>query len=167
VSNFIRVLGEKIVSFPIIRPARYHEAEIQKLVLDYLGIDDLGKLRDRFEGESFYKNSLSKILGLFSVNTFLEKAPFAISDIDLKTFIPYVEHNGMKFKVVVFDFGEFPIIQKNEDLPIIFVIKKTHLEFLIAGYATLDQISNPENCEDTGTNRRVYKSLKTLNTLKK
>ena len=166
-SNFIRILGEKIVSLPIIRPARYHEVEIQKLVLNYLEIDDLGKLRDRFEGESFYKNSLSKILGLLSVNTFLEKKPFVISDIDLKNFVPYIEHDGMKFKIVVFDFGEFPTIQNNEDLPIIFVIKKSQFEFLIAGYATIDQISNPENCEVTGTNRRIYKSLKNLNALKK
>ena len=55
-SEYLSKIGCKLKSFPFIRYSRYQIKDIDKLILSHLNLSDMGKLRDRFEGQSFYDN---------------------------------------------------------------------------------------------------------------
>ena len=54
--EFLLKIGSKVSSLPAKKFSKYETKKIDDLVLKHFGLSDLGKLRDKFEGESFRVN---------------------------------------------------------------------------------------------------------------
>lgn len=161
-SEYLLKIGSKLRSFPFIRYSRYQRKDIDKLILSHLNLSDMGKLRDRFEGQAFYDKKSKIILAYLGVCKHLDIIPLDINEIDLNLFIPYITYNNERFKIIISDFGEFPIIEKHAPEPFIFVIARSNLEFSIAGYCTEKELKNSKNFKPFSTDKVIYKAIDKL-----
>jgi hypothetical protein len=163
--EFLLKIGSKVSSLPTEKFSKYETKKIDDLILKHFGLSDLGKLRDKFEGESFRINKTKMLLSYISVCKYLNIEPVDYSYINLAEFIPLINYKGEKYRVVVSDFGSFPILEKNEKLPFIFVISRAVLDYKIVGYCTLKDLNNTNNYVIDNFGRKEYKSIDSLKNL--
>ena len=161
-SEYLSKIGCKLKSFPFIRYSRYQIKDIDKLILSHLNLSDMGKLRDRFEGQSYYDKKSRIILAYLGVCKHLDITPLDVNELDLNLFVPYVTYNNIRFKIIISDFGEFPIIEKQAPEPFIFVIARSNLEFSIVGYCTEKELKNSKNFKPFSTDKVIYKAIDNL-----
>ncbi len=161
--EFLLKIGSKLSSLPTEKFSRYDTNKIDDLVLKHFGLTDLGKLRDKFEGESFRLNKTKMLLSYISVCKYLNIKPIDYSYLNLSEFNSIINYQGVKYKIIVSDFGSFPVIEKNETLPFIYVISKTTFNYKIVGYCTLKDLQNKKNFIIDTFGRKIYKSIDSLN----
>ena len=161
-SKYLLKIGPKLRSFPFIKILRHQIKDIDEIILSYLNVKDLGKLRDRFEGQSFYNNKSRIILAYLGVCKHLNIVPLDIKEIDLDLFVPHVNYNGDRYKIVVSDFGEFPFIEKHNPEPFIFVIARSNTEFSIAGYCSEKELKKSKNFIPHNANKMIFMSIENL-----
>tara|TARA_B100002019_G_C20898136_1_gene416789 strand:+ start:92 stop:589 length:498 start_codon:yes stop_codon:yes gene_type:complete len=161
-SDYLLKIGSKIRSFPSIKYSRYQIKDIDKLILSHLNLSDMGKLRDRFEGQSFYDKKSRIILAYLGVCKHLNITPLDINKINLSHFVPYVTYNSIRFKIIISDFGEFPIIEKQAPEPFIFVIARSNLEYSIVGYCDEKELKNSKNFKPFSTDKVIYNAIDNL-----
>jgi hypothetical protein len=161
-SDYLLKIGSKLSSFPFIRCSRYQLKDIDKLILSHLNLSDMGKLRDKFEGQTFYDKKSKIILAYLGVCKHLDITPLDINELDLNLFVPYVTYNNVRFKIIISDFGEFPIMEKYPLEPFIFVIARSNLEFSIAGYCAEKELKNSKNFKQFSTDKVIYKAIDNL-----
>ena len=164
-SEYLLKIGSKLKSYPFFRFSRYQIKDIDKLILSHLNLTDLGKLRDRFEGQSFYDKKTKLILGYLSVCKHLKIEPIDIKEIDLNLFVPYITFNGIRHKILISDFGEFPVLEKYSPEPFIFVIARSNLEFSIVGYCDEKSLKDSSNFKDLNSQNKIFKSIESLKQL--
>jgi hypothetical protein len=161
--EFLLKIGSKLSSLPVKRFSRHETNKIDNLVLKYFDLTDLGKLRDKFEGESFRLNKIKTLLSYSAVCEYLNIKPKDYSYINLAEFKPTISYQGVKYKIIVSDFGSFPVLEKNEKLPFIYVVSGTTLDYKIVGYCTLKDLKNKNNYVMDNFGRKIYKSIDSLN----
>ena len=98
--EFLLKIGSKLSSFHTEKFSKYQIKEIDELILSHLGLSDLGKLRDRFEGESFRVNKTKRILSYTAVCNCLKIKPVELSKIDLNKFTPSIDYKNQKFRIL-------------------------------------------------------------------
>jgi hypothetical protein len=114
--------------------------KIQDSALSLLNLKDFGQLRDRYEGDLFYKRftkelmaeiALEKLLGVRFINW---QAKSKIKDFPNKLIF-----QDLNIGINVIDFSEYPVLIDEEvNLPQIFCIKKGEDSIFICGLATID-----------------------------
>ena len=60
-TEFILKIGSKMRSLPSTSFSRFQENIIKEKVLDHLNLKDLGKLNDKLDGASYFKNISRKL----------------------------------------------------------------------------------------------------------
>jgi hypothetical protein len=162
-SEFLRQVGETLREYPTINFNRSFELQIQKIVLEYLDLKDLGKLRDRFEGQSFLEKSIRKISAYYSV---LEYFGFEKPQMNINLsndFNPIVNINGKDYDICVSEFGSFPKFRVNNfTKPIIFVLQKSIHTYSIAGVAELEILNDTSNFKSAGLMENDFISFNKL-----
>ncbi len=164
-SEYLLKIGSKLRSFPFIRYSKYQIKDIDEIILSHLNLRDLGKLRDRFEGQSFYNKKSRLILAYLGVCKHLNIVPIDIKEVDLNLFVPYVNYEGNRYEIIVSDFGEFPIVEKHAPEPFMFVIARSNTEFSIVGYCSEKELKNSKNFKPHSTGKVIYKSIETLTSI--
>ncbi len=125
---------------------------LQDSVLTVLGLKDMGKLRDKFEGEAYYSNSVLKIYSFLSCLHYF-KQPFPVINSEfLKIFKPIVSYNNDIAVVVAFKYGSLPSMKKIEyKKPRIFVMQLSSHKYVIFGLARVEVLNNNDNYIETNS----------------
>tara|TARA_B110000003_G_scaffold110488_1_gene113118 strand:- start:3260 stop:3769 length:510 start_codon:yes stop_codon:yes gene_type:complete len=161
--EFLLKIGSKLRTFHTEKFSKYQTKEIDELIVSHLGLSDLGKLRDKFEGESFRLNKTKMILSYLSVCSYLKIKPISLLKIDLDNFKPEVEYKNQKFRIICSDFGSFPALEKDLKLPFIYVVCRSVLDYKIIGYSSGNLLKNPKSYQIDNLNRKIFKSIEMLN----
>jgi len=140
---FIKYTGEFLRDYPQISLNKTDEILMRNSVFEFLGLENINQLRDRFEGQVFLDKTVRNYGGLIACQKFLDIPITALSKINLRNFQPKVKINSTTYNVHVFDFGFLPAITEEEsNFPTLFVIKKETLTFSLCGYADTSTIKN-------------------------
>lgn len=132
---FLKHIGEFLTKFPIVSISRNDDLIIKKAITQHLGVSDFGKVRDLFEGQEFYDRVLMKVGAIITCNKYLG-IDVNIKDIKIADLKPKITIKNLSFDIVVFEFGELPVVDKsNIENNCIFVLKKNEIDFQICGYA--------------------------------
>ena len=121
--------------------------KIQKAVLKSLKLNNINELRDRFEGVAFIEKFSLKILSILALETFLKLDLIDWETIDPKNFFPTIDISGKNINVIMSEYGELPIIDKNNDLPAIITIKKGTKDVWICGFANVTTLNSYQKDE--------------------
>lgn len=145
-NDFKTIFKESLLTLPHIKLNRITELDIQKCTLSILELKDMGKLRDRYEGQAFYDDKLLKINSYLSCLEYLkEKKPMITPDF-VKNFKPIINFNDEIIVVVAFKLGTLPSLKTIENKKRrIFVIQKSPITYSICGIASLEILNNPSN----------------------
>lgn len=137
---------EKISDFPQINISKANDPLIQNCVLKISGLRDMGQLRDRYEGEAFYLNTLFKTYTYLASLEYLNiKKPKIDADFieKLKPLVPFKDDIAV---IMPFRFGSLPVLKIMEyKKPRIFVLQKTLHSYAICGVADLNVLNDVNN----------------------
>jgi hypothetical protein len=142
---FIKYLAFKIRDYPQITFSQKFELEIQDFCIKRLNVKDIGKLRDRLDGQSFLNNAIKKISSYYACIRYFNQLHDGRSFkqiIDSHQLL--IEYNRISYKILVFNFGEIPIITEI-NFPIIFVVQKDNQKYSICGFADLGVLKDHSN----------------------
>ena len=138
---FFKYIGEYIRLYTQIRFTKNDEILIRNSAMNHLGLTNLNQMRDRYEGQAFFEKTMKNVGGLIALQKHLEYDLIDLEKVDLTDFQPYIELNGEKVLINVFDFGTLPLIKMNEiNYPIFFIIQKDNLTFLLCGLASKEVV---------------------------
>ena len=106
----------------------------------------MGKLRDKFEGEAYYSNSILKLYSYLSCLHYL-KQPFPVINSEfLKIFKPIVSYNDDIAVVVAFKYDSLPSMKKIEyKKPRIFIMQLSSHKYVIFGLARIEVLNDKDN----------------------
>ena len=153
--SFFKYAGEFLRTYPQIRITTREEILIRDECMKHLGLTNLGQLRDRYEGQSFFDKTLMNIGSLMAIQKHLGLSLIDVSQIDLGDFKPKLIINDQEIDVLVFDFGTLPLVNMdNLDRDTFFVIQKDRVTFNLCGVASKETIK--ENVIDTHIERSTY-----------
>jgi len=140
---FFKYIGENLKLYPHIRFTKTDGVLIRNSAVSHLGLTNLNQMRDRYEGQAFFEKTMKNIGGLMALQKHLNLELIDSDKVNLDNFQPYINLNGKKVNINVFDFGSLPIIKiKDIKNPVFFIIQKDSLTFLLCGLATKDVIKN-------------------------
>ncbi len=122
---------------------KFIEAKIQECAIEHLGVRDIGKLRDKFEGQRYYDSLRLDIISEFVFEKFLDLGDFEWDKRRIKNY----QRNSYEFgihqiKVVNFSVGSFPKLNPQAISNIVFTYIKPDLKCYISGIGTREIISN-------------------------
>lgn len=172
---FLKNVGEFLKDYPQVRLTRSDEILIRNSSMQCLGLDNVNHLRDRFEGQAFLDKTLKNIGALFACQKHLNIGISDLSELNLRDFSPRIKINDKTLLINVFNFGELPFIDLNDNNnnPTIFVIQKDKLTFMICGFAESEFIRDNliESTEATSSSKNFksfvgFKELQSINFLK-
>lgn len=144
--ELIELLGEKLNNFPHFRIGNSNENLIQNLSIELLGVKDLGKLKDRFEGQAYRDNTIEKI-GAYLACCDYFSLPKPNLNLDfIKEFKPIIKKDKQPYVIVVMKDYSLPVLTMTQfKAPRIFVIHKGNGVFLILGIASVNVLNDTSN----------------------
>lgn len=115
---------------------------LKNLALKHLGINNINKLRDRFEGQVYFNNFLIRSYGEIALEKFL-----GLSVVDLsrkesqRNYIPSIKINSKVITIIAFTFNESPKILKADfDLAVFIVVNLEKRTCDILGFLHRDKL---------------------------
>ena len=142
-SLFVKYLAPLVRELPQVSLSRRVELEIQNHCMKLLNVKNMGELRDRYEGQKFLDNAISKVSSFLSCCNLLKLDNPAI-EVILKMEKTNIEIDQATYNIIVFEFGELPQIESSE-YPSILVLKKDKLNCSICGVASTDILKSDKN----------------------
>jgi hypothetical protein len=139
---FDKVLN-RLKDYPYHRITRRESEPLSKIVVSHFGLNDKFQLKDKFEGEAFFKNASCVFASILSINKILN-LNYNLNDISIETLnCPIVEIKNKKFRIVDFSFGQMPrfVYDKswiNDGL--IFSMHRDEFSSYICGYIEHDDL---------------------------
>ncbi len=122
---------------------------IQKKVINDLKLNNLNQLRDKFEGEQYYKNNLHKCLPILALEKLFTKRIFDWDNLDLKSIQSVLTIENTKVYLKLCEYGKTPEVEKDIDGPVIFFVYDDKKEVWICGLAGKETISKFQGKERT------------------
>ena len=145
-SDFFKIVGERIKDYPQIKVGRTAEQFLQKAVLMRMGLTDMNALRDRFEGQSFLDKHRSRLFSNLAVREFLGEVVRMRSYKLVEENENYIIHNGHKYEIIVAQFGTLPQFKRTDyKNDIILVFQRDLFWIHIVGIINPEEATNPEN----------------------
>ena len=106
--KFFDKVMNRLKEYPYHRITRRESEPLSKIVVTHFGLNDKFQLKDKFEGEAFYKNASCVFASILSINKILN-LNYNLIDISIETFnCPVVDIKNKKFRIVDFSFGQMP-----------------------------------------------------------
>ena len=115
--------------------------QLKKKVMKTLGLSDMGELRDKYEGEAFLNNFVLKIISVLILQKILNRELINLEEVNPKDYMPVVNISGVDINVITCEYGELPIIQKDNRNPAILNVKRKQKDVWICGYASVDVLN--------------------------
>lgn len=111
---FVQVMN-KLKEYPYHRITRRESEPLSKIVVAHFGLNDKFQLKDKFEGEAFYKNASCVFVSILSINKLLN-LNFDLSTISIGLLnTPVMLIGDRRFRIVNFSFGQMPRFTFDED----------------------------------------------------
>lgn len=140
--DFVKHVGEKIIGYPRIKFNSTFIEEVREKVLKELKLTGMNQLRDRLEGQKFLDNSKNKIGAVRACQKYKGESLLDLTDLNLKEYVPEINHNGEIVRIEAFNYGELPrLTSEKQNDPRIFVICLDESSYAICGYASADVIN--------------------------
>lgn len=149
-SSFYNILINGNFEIEYVKINKYIEINIQKYVVNILGVADLGKLRDKYEGQAFLDDKVDKIFSYLAVCDFFGIKRPSI-DLQFVTNIKSViEHNSYKYVIHSFDIESLPVFEVKEYLvPRILVMRQHKYTYGIIGIVPTDILNDEKRFKQT------------------
>lgn len=132
-----KVLLSQLVYFKRINIPKYIEANIQLTALKHLELPDMGKLRDRMEGDLYYSRLRNDIFSEYAFENLIGLRKF---DWDKRTKKNYVRKKyvfeNKTLNLIVFSENSLPKFSAEHVSNCIFVYVNTDSRVLVSGLAT-------------------------------
>ena len=111
---FVQVMS-RLKEYPYHRITRRESEPLSKIVVTHFGLNDKFQLKDKFEGEAFYKNASCVFASILSVNKLLN-LNFDLTTISIGLLnTPTMLIGGRRFRIVNFSFGQMPRFTFDEE----------------------------------------------------
>jgi hypothetical protein len=139
--KFFDKVMNRLKEYPYHRITRRESEPLAKIVVTHFGLNDKFQLKDKFEGEAFYKNASCVFASILSINKILN-LNYNLNDISIDTLnCPVIEIKNKNFRIVDFSFGQMPrfVFDKswiNDGL--IFSMHRDEFSSYICGYIEFD-----------------------------
>jgi len=143
--EFINIVLPNFSKFEKISINYGEKKNIQDLVMNSFGLTNLKLLRDKFEGVLFLGKFTNKIIGVIAVGKFLKLEALDWSLIKPRKYEPNIILNGNKIKIITVKYGQLPVIEKENKLPVIIVLNREDKEGFICGFADVETLNSKEN----------------------
>jgi hypothetical protein len=134
---FFTQVMSKLKDYPYHRITRRESEPLSKIVVSHFGLNDKFQLKDKFEGEAFYKNASCVFASILSINKLIN-LKFDLSTISIAILNnPILDINGKSFRIVNFSFGQMPRFTFSEDWVmdgLIFSMHRDEYSSYICGY---------------------------------
>ena len=157
--DFILKIGSEIRSMPKYEVGRSKRIKFQEFVVEFLGVKDLGKLKDRFEGQYFLDNSWKKLCALDAINQYLNLPEVDYTKLNLRDFQPTIKIANEDYHIICSEFGEFPVLYNEDQYSYVIVYQKNNLEYLIHGIITSKELALNDVVEVSGLGKRVLRGI--------
>ena len=158
--EFIQKVGDKIRWMYKFEASRSKRLKFQEHIIDFLGVKDIGKLKDMHEGQYFLDNNWKKVCALDAVNDYLGLPEIDFKILDFNNFKPTINYNGEVYNILCSDFGEFPNLIAEENVnSYIVVYQKNPSEYLIHGFLKREEILKHSLFVETGIGTRILKGI--------
>ena len=149
-SDFFKYVGDKLLNYPTISLSKSIELKITELVIKKLNLRDIGQLRDRFEGQAYLDNQILKISSYIALLKFFNKNVPEININHLKDEL-YIIYQKKKYEIIPTSTNTLPSLDINKvKNPAIVVIQKGSQNYSVAGFISLDMLSNNDNFRKKG-----------------
>lgn len=136
-----KLILKQLTYFNRINVPKYIEAKIQMTALNHLDLSDMGKLRDRMEGQSYYNKLKTDIFAEFAFESIIGIRNFDWEKRSIKSFKrkKYIFENK-KLNIILFENENFPKINTEHIDNYIFAYVNMDNRVLLSGLATKSYI---------------------------
>lgn len=119
--------------------------KIEKCVLESWNIGNMISLRDKYEGDAFFERFLKRIISVIILENLLKKEFIDWDTINPKSYKPELNIKGKSIDVITSNFGEFPVINIENNNPAIIAIKKDDKNVWICGFAEIETLNSRQD----------------------
>ncbi len=106
--KFFERVMPKLKEYPYHRITRRESEPLTKIVVSHFGLKDKFQLKDKFEGEAFFKNASCVFASILSIKKVLD-LNLDLSEITIELLnTPVIQINDKKIRIVDFTFGQLP-----------------------------------------------------------
>lgn len=142
--DFLEEIFSHKANFTQVKIGYSDRKKIQESALTLLNLKDFGQLRDRYEGEMFYRRFTRELMSEIALEKFLGiKFINWAAKSKLRDFPNRLVYENLIVGITPLDFAEYPILIDEEiTLPQIFCIKKGEDSVYICGVATKEILLN-------------------------
>lgn len=116
--------------------------KIEDVVMRALDIDNMNKLRDKFEGVAFIEKFTEKIVGIIVLEKKLKVNYINWETLNPIYFQPKIVVKNTEIDIITCAYGTFPIINRINNNPAIIFIKKDKRDIWICGFADRQVLNN-------------------------
>lgn len=156
-------LNSKIINLPQYKFGKTHVSNLKKICVKLLDLKDLGKLKDRYEGQQFLENKIRLIGSYFAALDFLNIKKPDLSFDTVKYHKPIIKKDNETYVVVNFSNKSFPLLKIIEfKKPRIFVMEISENKFCVFGVGTVNVLNDKSNFEQNGSNTYAFKAFNKL-----
>lgn len=143
----------KLKHFKRVNAPKYIEAKIQKIALSHLNLSDMGKLRDRFDGQLYYDKLKTDIIAEFAFENFIGIKKFDWSKREIKNYKrKYYTFDHKELNIITVTKARLPKINPDVISNTIFIYVNIDNRVYISGVATKSLLLNYTS---NSTNRLV------------
>lgn len=158
-------MDKDITSINIYKVSRIEDEFILKLVLEFLNVKDIFKLRDKYDGQSFYDKIKMKLGAKIACDNFFSVKKEIVAS-ELRNYNPSIVINRKRYFINTFNINENPIIELNKnELNTIFVLYRYPNTFNIIGYCNGDRLNSIINLEESDNHTKPKYVLNDLSLL--
>lgn len=144
----------KLNFFQRINVPKYIEPKIQKIALTHLNLTDMGKLRDRFEGQLYYDKLKTDLIAEFSFEKLLGYKNFDWSIREVKNYKrKQYSFDNKELTIVTITKSRLPKINLDKLKNTVFIYVNVDNRIYVSGVATKTRlqelsISNPSKIQE-------------------
>ncbi len=143
--EFINIILPNFSKFIHVNINYGEKKNILDAVMSSFGLTNPKLLRDRYEGVLFLDKFTNKIIGVIAVGKILKLPAIDWSLIKPRKYEPNININGNKIRIVTVKYGYFPVIEKENKLPVIIVLNREDKEGFICGFADVETLNSDKN----------------------
>jgi hypothetical protein len=162
-NEFLQIVNTKLNQFKKFQFSKTIEYSIRDQVLNHLKLDNINQLRDKFEGVAFLEKTLQRSLSLHVISSILGVELINLHKIDIPKLNNKVLFKERKIQIVLFNFGELPIIQLDKELTYFFLLKRDNFCYYYCGNIEGLEIHNNMDNMINQTNKFIFRDFDKLN----
>lgn len=160
-NDFYTLLRDKLSKIEQIKLNKYLEVHIQEQVIKLLKVKDIGKLRDKFEGQAYLDKKTDLVFSYYVASDYIGLKRPKITYEFVDQIKPLIQSDKKKYVIKTFNAGDFPEFDDKDYLaPRILLMKRDKYTYGIFGVLNISELNNRKNFEYfTRTGSRMKKLI--------